>query len=315
MLQLDGLSSYEWQSLHAGLDRAVADAALTYMRRLHIQRVSGRYVAGTPERWGEELDELRLRREPDYDMPGVPLVYALRYMVRRVISISGALSAVSGGRYPTTVLDVGSGTGASAVAIDLMNMPGHISLLGVEPNKEMIAFAESFRPFRRVSARYLTGSFADLADVDGGLKGFDLVVFSAAFPYGFDEWSSVADAIGNYPGSKDKLILAIEPEAKSGLLDEFQSALQKRGWPTGRFCCHDLSELMKQDLPLPEITSVLTRLGSPGSPSQSWWSPPDDRFLIANPSPSWPSSLTLRLDSGGTLARALAQVGTAGARV
>ncbi len=247
MLQLDDLSRHGWQNIHARVDRGIADAALTYLRRLHIRRIDGR-VTGAPQIWSEELDELTMQREPAYNMPGVPLIYALRYMIRRVTSIVGALARVSGARYATSVLDVGSGTGATTVALDLMNMPRHISLVGVEPNTEMTEFAEYLR-LTRVSARYLPRPLADLAELQRSLDRVHLVVFSATFPYGFDDWSALADALGNYEEHEDKLILAIEPDAKSGLLDEFQIVLRKRGWPTARFCCHELPDLMKQDLP------------------------------------------------------------------
>ncbi|MDP2674250.1 MAG: hypothetical protein Q8Q00_04995 [Dehalococcoidia bacterium] len=194
MLQLESLSDFEWRRLVERLDKAVAKAARDYLRHLHASRVPIR-----PDNWDQELDELRLAREPDYDKPGLPLVYALKYMPRRVISILGSLLAVDIDRYPTGVLDIGSGTGAT------------------------------------------------------------------------------------------------------------------KGWPTERFCCHDLPEVIKRDdLPLGDMEEVWKRIGSPGSaPPRTWWNPPDDKFLIANPQPSWPLLGESRLAPSGRRQGAMAWRATA----
>ena len=153
MLQLESLNEFEWRRLIERLDKAVAEAARGYLRHLHARR-----VPIIPDNWDIELDELRLAREPAYDKPGLPLVYALKYMPRRVISILGSLLAVGIDRYPTSVLDVGSGPGATALALDLINAPRHMNLLGIEPSREMITFADSSRFQTRVTARYQEGS-------------------------------------------------------------------------------------------------------------------------------------------------------------
>ena len=176
MLAQKTLNNYEWQRLHERLDRAVAEAALGYLHQLTIRRIR----INVQQLYGE-LDELRLGREPDYDMPGLPLVYALKYMPKRIVSIFGSLFSVLDGWYPKSVLDVGSGTGATAVAMDLLNLPRHINLLGIEPSQEMIHFSECSRWQNRVSTKYRQGSIADLAKDRISLTTFDLVVFSACF--------------------------------------------------------------------------------------------------------------------------------------
>lgn len=69
------LDSYEWQQLHERLDRTIAEVALGYLRKLTIRR-----IPINVKKLSDELDELRLGREPDYNIPGLPLVYALKYM-------------------------------------------------------------------------------------------------------------------------------------------------------------------------------------------------------------------------------------------
>lgn len=286
MLRSDRLSVFEWRRLAEKLDRAVAEAA-----RLYLQRLTSRHIRIDPERWSDELDELRLQREPDYDRPGLPLVYALKYMPRRVISILGSLLHILGDRYPTSVLDVGSGTGATALALDLLNAPRHINLLGIEPSREMTAFAECSQYRARVSARYNEGSVASGSLSRLPLESFDLVVFSACFPYRFADWSPLLAALGGYEDNEGKMILAVEPDGKADLLHSFARRLRARGWPTQTFCCHDLPELIKRDdIPLKDMQEVWKRIGSPGStPPRTWWNPPDDKFLVANPHPSWRS--------------------------
>jgi SAM-dependent methyltransferase len=283
MLQLDKINDFEWRRLVERLDRGVAESARSYLAQLHARRVAIRAA-----HWGDELEELRLAREPDYDMPGLPLAYALKYMPRRVISVLGALLSLNLDRYPSRVLDIGSGTGATALALDLLDAPRHIALTGVEPSHEMRAFAGSSRFAGRVTARYTDGSVGADTLPALSLRDFDLLVFSATFPYRFDDWQPLLDAIGNY--DSDRMILVVEPDAKSSILDSFSRRLSARGWPTSRATSKDLGDVMtRDDIPPKATTAIWERIGSPGStPPKTWWNPPDDRYLIANPMPSWP---------------------------
>src|SRR4030042_4688567 len=103
MLPRQGPNNYEWRRLHERLDRAVAESA-----RIYLQKLASRRIRIKAQDLSDELDELRLGREPDYDIPGLPLVYALKYMPRRVVSIFGSLLRVLGDWYPKSVLDIGS---------------------------------------------------------------------------------------------------------------------------------------------------------------------------------------------------------------
>jgi hypothetical protein len=150
----------------------------------------------------------------------------------------------------------------------------------------MILFSESSRQRERVSSRYTQGSIVNLGNSGIDLEPFDLVVFSACFPYSFDDWSPLLAALGDYEGRTSKMILVVEPDAKHHILTSFQRRLAARGWPTMTFCCHDLPDVVKDDtLPLPEMSDVWRRLGLEGSP-KTWWNPPDDKFLVANPKPT-----------------------------
>lgn len=272
-------NDWEWRRLHERLDRAIAEAARGYMLKLAI-----RHISVSVADLSDELEKLRLGREPDYDRPGFPLVYALKYMPRRVVSIYGALLRAN--LNPKSVLDVGSGTGATALALDLLNLAGHVILTGIEPSGEMICFSECSRYRDRVSSTHRQSSIADFPEVGPGLEAFDLAVLSAALPYAFDDWQPIMTAIGNYQGKESKTILVIEPDAKQNLLDSFRRRLAARGWPTATFCCHDLPEVIKNEsLPLRDMQDVCRRLGLEAEP-RTWWNPPDDHFLVANPKPA-----------------------------
>lgn len=285
MLQLENVNDYEWRRLVEALDKGVAEATRGYLAQLQARRVSIR-----TDNWEDELDELRLAREPDYDRSGLPLVYALKYMPRRVISVLGSLLALGLDRYPSTVLDVGSGTGATALALALLDAPRHIKLTGIEPSPGMIAFASSSRFLGRVSALYTEGSISDGTLERLPLGGYDLMVFSATFPYHFSEWERLLDILGRHEDSGDTMILAVEPDAKASILASFARRLRARGWPTISFTSDDLPDTLKRDdIPLKATMNIWERIGSPGSvPPRTWWSPPRDRYLIANPKPSWP---------------------------
>lgn len=276
------LNDYEWRRLHEKLDRAVADAAFDYLHGLAIRR-----KRVDTQRLIDELAELRLGREPDYDMPGLPLIYALRYMPRRIVSIFGSLLSVLDGWYPKAVLDIGSGTGATSFALDLLNLPRHINLSGLEASQEMIRFAECSRLWQRVSTTYTQRSITELARCNFDFSGFDLVVLSACFPYDFDDWDPLITILGDYEVQQSKMILVVEPEAKEYLLLDFQKQLKTKGWPTITFCCHDLPDIIKDDsLPLTMMQKVCSRLGMDDSERlKTWWNPPDDKFLVANPKP------------------------------
>ncbi len=287
MLQLDSLTRHRWRTVLERLDATISDAASLYLQKLAVRR-----IPITPAVWSRELDELRMGREPDYGLPGFPLVYALRYMPRRVISVLGSLLLVSEGRPPTSVLDVGSGTGATALALDLLDSAASVEMVGLDPSQEMTMFAESLRLSGPVSARYERGSLADILSGRRDLRNSNLIVFSAPFPYGFDEVGALAGALGDYRSRRDQMILVVEPVAKSDVIDLFQRRLRAQGWPIRRFRGSDLPELMTaNDLPLNRLVRVWRRLGSPGSsPPRTWWDPPDDRFLVANPQPAWPQA-------------------------
>jgi SAM-dependent methyltransferase len=298
MLRLDDINDFEWRRIVERLDLAVAESVRAYLADLHTRRVPIRL-----DRWDDELEELRLRREPEYDLPGLPLAYALKFMPRRVVSVLASLLLLDLDRYPSLVLDVGSGTGATAIALDLLDAPRHITLTGLEPSREMRTLAGSSRFSGRVTARYVEGSVSDGSLSDLVMSDYDLVVLSATFPYHFDEWQPLLDGLGDL--DEGRMILAIEPDAKAPILDSLGRRLGARGWPIIRRNSTELPEMVtRDDVFLKATGSLWERIGSPGSIApRTWWTPPDDRYIIANPSPSWPSLNEARTHPLRTLGR------------
>ena len=112
------------------------------------------------------------------------------------------------------------------------------------------------------------------------------------------------------------MILVVEPDAKNELLTSFERRLRARGWPTVSFCCHDLPEVVKDDeLPLRDMLNVWWRLGlDDSSRPRTWWNPPDDKFLVANPKPLGPCSRLTVLTSRPNSAPRFLALAPAGAR-
>lgn len=237
MLRLDDIDDFTWRRIVERMDIAVAESARAYLAQLHSRRVPIKL-----DHWGDELEELRLRREPEYDRPGLPLAYAFKFMARRVVSILGSLLLLDLDRYPSSVLDVGSGTGATAVALDLLDAPRHITLTGLEPSQEMRTFAGSSRFSGRMTARYIGVSISDGSLSDLSARDYDLVVLSATLPYHFDEWQPLLDGLGIH--DEGTMILAIEPDAKAPILNSLSRRLGARGWPIIRRNSTELPEII-----------------------------------------------------------------------
>jgi SAM-dependent methyltransferase len=270
------VTAADWPTLHHRLDRAIGDAAARY-----LQELRRRQVPIDPLAWTREIDWLIRGRDPDYNVPGVPLMYAVRYMPKRVISLLAALTLAYPDGNPRNAMDIGSGTGAGAVALDLLEPPTGIPLVGIDVSSEMIAFARYAREPKRHPAHFRLTSMEDIIERPARAAPFDLVIFSAPFARSFSEWDRLADAMTRSTRA-ERVVLAAEPESRGFLLDAFEAALEDRGWQTVRHGTSDIPDFMKEDRPLTRMTRFWRRLGSPGAyRPQTWWEPPADTYLVA----------------------------------
>lgn len=272
--QATTLSLEQWRGTIERLDRIVADGARGY-----LQNLRSRGVVIDPLAWTRELDRL-IRGQPlDYGRPGLPLMYAIRYMPKRVISLMGALSMIPG-RPPSSLTDVGSGTGATIVAMQLLHADTEQRLTGIDASSEMTQFARETQHRRRVPAVFAGGTIESLTTDSGPIRSSEAVTFSAPFDRTFDRWVPLATA---FERTATQTILAVEPESRAFLLDQFEMALRGRGWVTQRSGSVETPEFMKTDLPLPSLTRFWRQVGSPGEyRPQTWWEPPADEYLIAS---------------------------------
>jgi len=269
------LQEAAWPVTLQRVDRAVADAAVGY-----LQDLRQRGVIIDPLAWVRELDRLASGRRLDYSHTGLPALYAIRYMPKRVISLLGAL-AFAGIRIPS-LLDVGTGTGAAIVAAQVLSSRD-AEYAGLDSSQEMLNFAAQTQRARPKPARFIEGSLESFAR-SGLPVAADLVTFSAPFPRDFALWSQLARVLES---SQATHILAVEPETRGFLLDAFSRTLASSShWRISRSHTGHLPDFMKSDLPLPAITRVWRQLGMPGSyRPQAWWEPPGDQYLLATRAP------------------------------
>lgn len=268
------LTSAGWQGTIERLDRVIADAS-----RAYLQELRGRGVIIDPPAWARELDLLTRGRPLDYGRPGLPFMYALRYMPRRVISLLGALVEVSPDRLPRALTDVGSGTGATVIAAQFLSPTTDVQLTGIDASSEMVAFARHTQAGLRHPATFVESTIASLIDAPHSVQDSELVTFSAPFDRAFGQWEHLATALDT---GAVRSVLAVEPESRAFLLDRFEQALGARGWQTRRSGSGNLPDFMKAERHLPALTRLWRQVGAPGSyQPQTWWEPPTDDYLIA----------------------------------
>ena len=269
------LTAGTWGGVVDRLDRVITDAA-----RAYLQGLRHRDIPIDPLAWARELDRLTQGRPLDYGRPGLPLMYAVRYMPRRVISLMGALSIATSGRPLVSLVDVGSGTGATIVAIQLLYASLEPPLTGVDASQEMVEFARRTQDARRHQAAFVEGTIESLINDPAPIASSDLVTFSAPFDRTFNQWAPLAAALDT---TETQSVLAVEPESRAFLLYQFEAAFRRHGWQTRRSGSRDIPAFMKAERPLPGLTRFWRQIGAPGAyQPQTWWEPPADEYLIAS---------------------------------
>ncbi|MFB2934797.1 pentapeptide repeat-containing protein [Aerosakkonemataceae cyanobacterium BLCC-F154] len=189
-----------------------------------------------------ELSKLRKGKDPDYDMWGIPVVYAFKYLPRKITAVIAVLSHYFqiGGAIPRRVLDIGSGTDAVSIALYFYIQKSLIEVIAFEPSKAMRTFANNFSSKKGsyVFTKRFERSVDDLIDryEKGQIKkgSFDLVMMSSVLQNRFknkeEEWWTTFIKALNEVTTKNANLILIEPKMKEEMLNKMRESLTDCGW-------------------------------------------------------------------------------------
>jgi SAM-dependent methyltransferase len=228
MLQRDKLDGGTWSSVVSRVDRLILDAV---RRTAQAQSLD----VGAVARGYDELGKLRHGAEPDYSAPGISIAYALAYLPHRVSSVLGVLSSLALPTTPRRVLDLGSGSGAVAIALDCWSAGEPIEIIALDPSDQMRMFAHHLTLSDNVSMRQINGRIEEVLAPNSflGEAAFDLIISSASLMYGVREASRIPAGIARYahPGAR---FFAIAPVAKEKELLSIWHAFVLANWTETR---------------------------------------------------------------------------------
>lgn len=173
------------------------------------------------------LAELRGGREPAYGETGTAAAYVLLYMVQRTASLVLALEAADLPAGPLRVLDIGGGTGATPLALRLLNRQDDL-VTCAEPSAEMRSFIE----LQSALHSSICATMEDLLEQQT-LAGerYDLIVMSACLPYGWRPGVGRAGKAEFGAAIRNRLqvggiVVIVEPPAKKHTLDAAAEGLR-----------------------------------------------------------------------------------------
>jgi len=247
----ENLTSGQWRNLLDRMDLRISDAIEDFVRAKF-------YGAGDLAAGFSELYKLRGGREPDYCLPGIAVAYAFKYLPQRVTCLVATLLQAAGQRTPSAILDVGSGSDAVSLALELLAPEDVMSSVTLEFSPEMQEFGGYLLQGQWERQR-VTGDYHDL--IGGGLQVglglFDLVTLSAAAPYGAARCGELAATISKLT-SPPALIIAVEPERKARQLEELRAGFAESSfYQIEDYCCHQLTENLRIPRLLPRLTTLL----------------------------------------------------------
>jgi SAM-dependent methyltransferase len=264
------LNSIEWQKVLSRLDDLLATAAERYVR--------SRGLNGDDLARGDAMLDgtLGAGAEPNYADPAVVGAYAFKYLARRVTSLFGALTLMHESTPPSRVLDIASGSDATAIALSLRFPGARIAVQAVEPSEEMRALGEQFSLGPGITVNRRAGTFSDIVSgtTDLMADSFDLIVMSTGFPYDTNwkdaVWSDLVARIADAAGPNSSVVV-IEPQAKARILVGSEISLRAtERFRTQQWCCHDMPEPIRQAEVLRRSTMTLQRYHPEGLPVQTW---------------------------------------------
>ena len=167
----------------------------------------------------------------------MPLAYAFAYLARRVSAVAGVVDYCFPNGAPRRVLDVGSGTDTTRIALQLLYPRVPFSVTTLEPSRAMRSFAESLISTAgriegdrgSITPRRLGITIEDAYQgrIPKSCTGADLVVASACLPYRYRDVASFVDLLLNLcaPGGH---VIVIEPRSKKDLVDWVAAELRSK---------------------------------------------------------------------------------------
>jgi hypothetical protein len=284
----DGFEQSDWEAFIAEVDWRLTTA---------IERV----LAPRPTK--EALDAIaagfnvlqngltsRDAQEADYQDLGITLAYTFKFMPQRVSSVAAALTLMArlGCDVPHRILDIGSGTDATRVALDL-SVPSaerdgspNLTLVTVEPSYAMQNFGKTIAVGPGLTTgtitRYMGGFDYESCALAGSdrfemERDFDCIVLSACLPYGLPAsdmyWNALSRSIVERAAERCVIVI-IEPRAKQQLLVSLTRGLKGTGFcqdrtflrvgPRPQFDPFGLGPIV-EPRPLEFLTNLLRNLG------------------------------------------------------
>jgi SAM-dependent methyltransferase len=282
----EALSTEIWSDIVAEMDIKISGAITAY--------IDFHGIAPTDVAHGyNQLARLRESSpsEPDYRLPGVPVAYAFAYLALRASSTLAALASNPRGFQPRRVLDVGSGSGAIALALSLLRPTEPIEIYAVEPSKAMRDFAELLPLSPLVKLKQIEGDLAALVAkrVAASNLRYDLISFSAVFPYE-EELRVGMGAWLRWAAQSTDLLVVIEPEAKATKVKRILGELKgTKNCTTAILNPESMAKAAREPIVLDRTTRLKYDLqsliwdnlepagkrifGDPPFSSTSWWQP------------------------------------------
>jgi RNA-directed DNA polymerase len=200
----------------------------------------------------DELNKLKQRKDPDYDLSGVPVAYAFMYLPRKIIAMTATLCHFFKEDkvfIPKNLLDVGSGTDAVSIALGLFRHKINLNITAIEPNEYMRRFAICKPNFPNLKIENVKGSIGywhkPLSE-----NYYDLIIMSSVLQNSFymkynDWWLKWTKDLYEASTKLGKVII-IEPSMKFESMNKMRSAMEDVGW--------NLQEELKLSDLLPQVS-------------------------------------------------------------
>lgn len=243
-----------WRSFLARLDARFDVAIAGY------ESESGQF---SEAQWAEAYNELgslgaspHLRLgEPDYELPAMPIVYALRYGIQRMTTVTWALDKLvrtADVTFPVvSVLDLASGLDAVSLALEATGgvLSPHQVLL-TEPSRPMRDMAD--RLHSPLTRQHVNWSIESLLEQES-LPKFDAIFLSYALSYDYPD-----------PGLIRRLAAVIGEHLNGGGFVLYSGPLAKRaGAEALRASLESIAGMSTMPLPKTGISHLATSVNMP----------------------------------------------------